>query len=612
MNDDVAIGLNLFGIIDAKPFDCTCIHLNTLATNFPQNMAIFAYSTIAELLTLYVATKFVGLVFDPSYHALVGLNYYLPPDLEQVDGIKTPKQHQRKPNAKKKKKMAEKEKSYLTSKRLDSFVLFQDKVTDENFTEYAKHFLLIQDLQWIFVLALQTLLVNIVSHISNCLDSTPKNIDLATILLCFMAYVPISVNVKLLSKRSAKHFDTQAAIVLGIVASVLAFGILHLPPTIIDFRLDYAMPELNRNVKKILVVLSTPEDQIVDSMVDPLYVRVLIAVICGIITCSYVLPAIRMSKYYNEMVNAEGNGFMLDLSLHISYFSPLFLLLLWVPPLTADFVLEKGLVQCNEHDLIRDCNSFPPSGYVFMTESLFYTLRLYLLLFSSLVAFCLLRKYLQAHLEEAKLQVNEIMHTVSNIDQAMIQRISYGVKQIFWRVCVVGIQYCGPLMFHLSLALLLHRKGNHDLHVCNGIRYGLRHRLGWEHVGTPNAFFNNSHVTPEVSAGKSIFTMITGESDEAQQILTWVRDVASIQVFTPNFYRPVIGFIIFWSLLSWFTLSAFGLMYYRRQQLFAQVVPKNMSLVPPGTGAKGKDTNSGGPVIRKNEWGKARKKYQAQ
>ena len=593
----------------------TCFSVTFLAappTKNEINMAVFAYSTIAELLTLYVATKFIGLAFDPSYHALIGLSYYLPPDLEQVDGIKAPKQHQRKPSAKKKKKMAEKEKAYLTSKRLDSFVLFQDKVTEENFSEYAKHFLLIQDLQWLFVLALQTLLVNIVSHISNCLDTTPKNIDLATILLCFMAYVPISMNVKLLSKRSAKHFDTQAAIVLGIIASLLAFGVLHLPPTIIDFRLDYAMPELNRNVKKIMVALSTPEDQIVDNMIDPLYLRVLIAVVCGIITCSYALPAIRMSKYYNEMVNAEGNGFMLDLCLHLSYFSPLFLLLSWIPPLTADFVLEKGLVQCNEIDFIRDCNSFPPTGYIFMTESLFYTLRLYLLLFSSLVTFCLLRKYLQAHLEEAKLQVNEIMHTVSNIDQAMIKRISYGVKQIFWRVCVVGIQYCGPLMFHLSLALLLHRKGNHDLYVCKGIRYTLRNQFGWENVGTPNAFFNSTNVTAEATAGKNIVSMIAGENDEAQQILKWTRDIASIQVFTPNFYRPVIGFVIFWSLISWFTLSAFGLMYYRRQELFAQVVPKNMSLVTPGPGAKGKNTNNEGPVIRKNEWGKARKKFQAQ
>ena len=121
--------------------------------------------------------------------------------------------------------------------------------------------------------------------------------------------------------------------------------------------------------------------------------------------------------------------------------------------------------------------------------------------------------------------------------------------------------------------------------------------------------FNKSHVTSEVSAGKSIFTMIAGENDEAQQILTWVRDVASIQVFTPNFYRPVIGFLIFWSLLSWFTLSAFGLMYYRRQQLFAQVVPKNMSLVTPGTGAK-EDTNSGGASVERR-WG-SKEKYQAQ
>ena len=68
-------------------------------------MAVFAYSTIAELLVLYLSTKVLGLLIDPVSYVLLGLNYYLPPDLEQVDGIKMPKQHQRKPSAKKKKKV---------------------------------------------------------------------------------------------------------------------------------------------------------------------------------------------------------------------------------------------------------------------------------------------------------------------------------------------------------------------------------------------------------------------------------------------------------------------------------------------------------------------------
>ena len=74
----------------------------------------------------------------------------------------------------------------------------------------------------------------------------------------------------------------------------------------------------------------------------------------------------------------------------------------------------------------------------------------------------------------------------------------------------------------------------------------------------------------------------------------------------------IIGFLIFWSLLSWFFLSAFGLMFYRRQQLFAQVVPKNMSLDSVVNEKKNEKTSNSGPVKGGNEWVKARKRYQAQ
>ena len=232
-----------------------------------------------------------------------------------------------------------------------------------------------------------------------------------------------------------------------------------------------------------------------------------------------------------------------------------------------------------------------------------------MLLFSSFLSAYLLRNYLQAHLEEAKNQVNEIMHTVSNIDQAMTNRISYGVKQIFWRVCVVGVQYCGPIMFNVALALLLHRKGNYDLGICKNVRNGLRTYAGWQNVGTNNALFNSTDAR---SRNKTDFiNLLIGENDEAKQITNFVKEITFTEIFTPNMYRPILGFAIFWSLFSWFSLSALGLMYYRRQQLFAQVVPQNMNL---STIEKSNDKNekAGGPVKHNNEWGKAKKKYQAQ
>ena len=575
-------------------------------------MAVFAYSTIAELLVLYLSTKVLGLLIDPVSYVLLGLNYYLPPDLEQVDGIKMPKQHQRKPSAKKKKKQAEKEKEYLTSKRLDSFVLFQDKISTENFPEYAKHFLVLQDLQWIFVLTIQALMVYSVSNIIKCLDTAPVNLDLSTILLCFMAYVGISLNIKLLSKRSVKHFDTQMAIIIGVFSSIVAFGALNLPPTVIDFRLDLAMPELNKNVKQLYLAVATPEEKVVDDLIDAVYIRLILAITCGIISSSYVLPALRMSKYYNEMVDSDQNGFLLNAALQITYFAPLFLSLCWIPPLTTDFILTRGLVACNADELIRDCRSFPPEGYFFITESIFYAGRTYFLLFSSFLSLYLLRKYLQAHLEEAKTQVNEIMHTVSNIDKAMTNRISYGVKQIFWRVCVVGVQYCGPIIFNLALTLLLHRKGNYNLHICNNVQHLLKEQVGWESVGTEHALFNSSSGSSTKDNKRGLLNLFVGENDEAKRITDWVKEITSTGIFTSNIYRPIIGFLIFWSLLSWFFLSAFGLMFYRRQQLFAQVVPKNMSLDSVANEKKNEKTSNGGPVKGGNEWGKARKKYQAQ
>ena len=41
-------------------------------------MAVFAHSTIAELLVLYLSTKVLGLLIDPVSYVLLGLNYYLP------------------------------------------------------------------------------------------------------------------------------------------------------------------------------------------------------------------------------------------------------------------------------------------------------------------------------------------------------------------------------------------------------------------------------------------------------------------------------------------------------------------------------------------------------
>ena len=190
--------------------------------------------------------------------------------------------------------------------------------------------------------------------------------------------------------------------------------------------------------------------------------------------------------------------------------------------------------------------------------------------------------------ESYNVTLQYVLNSVGNIDDAMVNRVQRSIQQIFLRVCVLGVQYLGPTVFIFASSLLLQKKGEHSTQVCAIVRHGLS-KVGWN--GTA---YSNSEATSE----KGLLDLFLNREDsETKQALNWMNGVSSSQVFTAKIFRPIVGFLLWWGLVSTFCVSALGLVYNRRKTLFANV-SKFMVASPDNANE-----------MKSKEWKAAQKKF---
>ena len=128
----------------------------------------------------------------------------------------------------------------------------------------------------------------------------------------------------------------------------------------------------------------------------------------------------------------------------------------------------------------------------------------------------------------------------------------------------------------------------------------MRSYAGWESVGTPSALDPNDNILWE----KAI-ELVSGESD-AILVKEWFAGVSSKAYFDGTIVRPIFGFLVWWSLASTFSLSALGIIYYRRKALMSDV----SQVVRIGDGSEKDDGNTSkvSKHIKKSDWEKEQKK----
>ncbi|KAF7475891.1 histone H2B type 1 [Marmota monax] len=130
--------------------------------------------------------------------------------------------------------------------------------------------------------------------------------------------------------------------------------------------------------------------------------------------------------------------------LHINFLALLFMVLLWVKPITKDYIMNPPLGK----------ESVP-----LMTEATFDALRLWLIILLCVLRLAMMHSHLQAYLNLAQKCVDQMKKEAGRISIVELQKM---VARVFYYLCVIALQYMAPLVMLLHTTLLLKILGNHS------------------------------------------------------------------------------------------------------------------------------------------------------
>ncbi|GAB5567017.1 transmembrane protein 161B isoform X3 [Prionailurus iriomotensis] len=148
--------------------------------------------------------------------------------------------------------------------------------------------------------------------------------------------------------------------------------------------------------------------------VSKLTFKFFLAIFCSLIGAFLTFPGLRLAQMHLDALNLATEKITQTL-LHINFLAPLFMVLLWVKPITKDYIMNPPLGK----------ESVP-----LMTEATFDTLRLWLIILLCALRLAMMRSHLQAYLNLAQKCVDQMKKEAGRISTVELQKMgnhSWGI-----------------------------------------------------------------------------------------------------------------------------------------------------------------------------------------
>uniref|UniRef100_A0A8D1AR32 Transmembrane protein 161A n=2 Tax=Sus scrofa TaxID=9823 RepID=A0A8D1AR32_PIG len=230
-------------------------------------------------------------------------------------------------------------------------------------------------------------------------------------------------------------------------------------------------------------------------------------------------PGLRLAQTHHDALTMSEDRPMLQLLLHTSFLSPLFVLWFWTKPIARDFLHQAP---------------FGSTTVSLLSDSAFDSLRLWVLVALCLLRLAVTRPHLQAYLCLAKSRVEQLRREAGRIEAREIQR---RVVRVYCYVTVVSLQYLTPLILTLNCTLLLKTLGGYS----------------WGLGPVPS-------LSPTPSSARD--GPVGPEEDEVQQTAALIAGALG-SLLTPLFLRGVLAFLIWWIAACQLLSSLFGLYFHQ-------------------------------------------------
>ncbi|KAF7200090.1 transmembrane protein 161B [Nothobranchius furzeri] len=266
--------------------------------------------------------------------------------------------------------------------------------------------------------------------------------------------------------------------------------------------------------------------------ISKLTFKLILALLCSLIGTFLTFPGLRLAQMHLDALNLTTSKFTQTL-LHINFLSPLIILLLWVTPITKDYIMNPSLGK----------DSVP-----LMTEQTYDTLRLWVIILMCMLRLAMMRHQLQAYLNLAQKSVDQMKKEAGRISIVDLQKM---VAHVFYYSCVVALQYVAPLVMLLHTTLLLKTLGGHFWLV-----------YPQEDLPCTHDMKSDSLMEAEPLGLTSPASVVeTGARAPVAQISMALGGLRT--VFSPLLFRGLFSFFTWWIAGCLFSTSLFGLFYHQ-------------------------------------------------
>jgi len=299
--------------------------------------------------------------------------------------------------------------------------------------------------------------------------------------------------------------ERSMTISFGFFFFIMAMGILVVDESILDFGLEVGYKDFSQNLEHVYKTVNFSFKRAPSIWAF----KVVLAFFSAFLGAILGFPGIRYANMHLDSIFfLQGKSLTLCV-LNLMFFSPFFLLLLWILPLSRELLyVRKG------KGLIRE---------KLLSDETFLYIRIHLLIVGCILRLLISRKLLQSHLNTASQKVSKLKKETGRITNLELQRT---VARVFYYLSAAALQYIAPLILMLFLGLILRT---------------LTYNMSSENPLLRNATSAKGNST---------------ESDAKKDYARLIRSLFSVKMVNGTF-----SYITWWSLVTYCMTSSFGMVY---------------------------------------------------
>ncbi|KAH8339497.1 hypothetical protein KR074_010766, partial [Drosophila pseudoananassae] len=395
-------------------------------------------------------------------------------------------------------------------------VLERDVVHLRYFTEY----------QWLLDFSVYAGIVYLVSELFHFYYPLRQEINLSMVWCLLVIFFAL----KLLSSLTVLYFQSDESIgersmviVACLVYLLVAMMVLIVDERILETGLEDAYTSFNASASKFLTEQGLPSSGPASKIV----VKFFLAVGCGLLGSLFTFPGLRMAKmHWDSLKYCRGNR-LLQVLLNLSFVLPFILVILWIRPISRDYLTVR-VFQGMQEPLLK--------------PHVFETLRLLLVVFVVLVRFALMPIYLQSYLNLAHDKILDLRKEAGRITNVEFKQ---KISSIFYYLCVVTLQFAAPLILCLYLTLMYKSLGG----------------FSWTGIFRESVVLQHECAARDVESSVAASEEV-GEFNILESAQSLQASFSSLKnVFSTEVYKGFLGFATWWSYFTLFATSSLGIVY---------------------------------------------------